>query len=106
MRKKKRAGERREMTRRRGERVFSWRKVELCLCCGCVGLWHDDLGRKIKITLPGITTLLQCSLLLLDLDEVTFLFVSACLVLFKQTREEFFFKAASLSAGSRHKKVF
>lgn len=26
---------------------FSWR-TEWCLCCGCVGLWHDDLGQKIK----------------------------------------------------------
>lgn len=39
------------------------RSVVFAVCC--VGLWHDDLGEKMKITLPGITTLLRCLLLLL-----------------------------------------
>lgn len=64
------AGERREMTLQRWKEscMFSWR-TESCVCCGCVGLWHDDLGQNRKITLPGITTLLRCLLLLLDLEE-------------------------------------
>lgn len=28
--------------------------MELCLCCGCVGLWHDDLGQKIKSHCQGL----------------------------------------------------
>lgn len=64
------AGEHREMTRGGQSGDFSWR-TERCLCCCCVGLWHDDLGEKMKITLPGITTLLQCLLLLLlELERI------------------------------------
>lgn len=74
---KKVAGERREMTRgeeRRGGQSSerSWRTAR-CHCRGRVGLWHDDLGQIMKITLPGITTLLRCPLLLLllELEEDT-----------------------------------
>ena len=54
---------------------LSWRTAR-CNCCGRVGLWHDDLGQIMKITLPGITTLLRCPLLLLlllllELEEDT-----------------------------------
>ena len=54
---------------------LSWRTAR-CHCCGRVGLWHDDLGQIMKITLPGITALLWCQLLLLlllllELEEDT-----------------------------------
>lgn len=61
--------------------MFSWR-TESCVCCGCVGLWHDDLGQNRKITLPGITTLLRCLLLLLDLEEDMCFFFNTCVTLF------------------------
>lgn len=45
----------RKSSRRKGEGwqeegrgvSFPWR-TEWCLCRGCVGLWHDDLGQKMK----------------------------------------------------------
>lgn len=95
------AGEHREMTRGGQGSDFS-RRTERRLCCCCVGLWHDDLGEKIKITLPGITTLLQCLLLLpLELERIRsycFLIQGECHTFL---REEFFvffvfFKDASL----------
>lgn len=57
-----------------GERERDAGRTERRPCCGCEGLWHDDLGQKTKITLPGITTLLQCPLQLL-LEEDTWDFI-------------------------------
>lgn len=69
-----------ERWREEGRAVsLSWRTL-WCLCCGCVGLWHDDLGQKVKITLPGITTLLWCLLLLLGLEEDMYLYLTLLLL--------------------------
>lgn len=96
------AGERREMTRGGESNEISWR-TESCLCCGCVGLWHDDLGQKIKITLPGITTLLwRLLLLLLELEEDTY--IPVCF--FFDTRRVSYFPLLALCFTQRERIFF